>query len=192
LVLKNALTGRTWKWLFIANLAEYDRTDMSRDGALLGVSVAEYRQPTQLDPLVRYYAVVDTGSGRIKQKFTLPNGARSPAHALSADGQFIALGIGLDVQLRRTGSPVAGRLLKGNRADIRSATFSPDSTMLATGDADNTVSVWNVGDGQLIRTLNLGAPAGTAAESLQFSPDGSRLAVGESFSGGSLKLWRVR
>jgi beta-lactamase regulating signal transducer with metallopeptidase domain len=67
---------------------------------------------------------------------------------------------------------------------IRWTAFSPDGKRLAAGGTDKTVTIWNVSQGKLERTLR--GHAGLIA-SVAFSPDGTRLASG-SFDH-TIKLW---
>jgi len=64
--------------------------------------------------------------------------------------------------------------------------FSPDGRMLASGDWNGAVHLWDVASGQVLRTLNGHTES---IESLAFSPDGRLLASG-SFDG-SVILWDV-
>jgi WD40 repeat protein len=70
--------------------------------------------------------------------------------------------------------------------------LSPDGQIMATGAADETVKLWRVSDGSLIRTLtsHLGA-----VHSIVFSPNGQLLATGGELVYGAanrnVKLWRV-
>jgi WD40 repeat protein len=72
--------------------------------------------------------------------------------------------------------------------------FSPDgygrsaaAPLLASGSADNTVRLWRVSDGALLRTLE--GHTGSVA-SAAFSPDGRLLASGSI--DGTVRLWGVR
>ena len=82
-----------------------------------------------------------------------------------------------------TGQPRA--MLEGHESSVRSISFSPDGSILASG-SDN-VKLWDVNTGQLKATLRHG-DYGNYVRSVSFSPDGSILA-----SGGykTVKLWDV-
>jgi WD40 repeat protein len=65
-------------------------------------------------------------------------------------------------------------ILAGHTAFVWSADFSPDSTMLASSSADNSIILWDLDTGQPIgqRLSNHGGPV----RRVTFSPDGRRLA----------------
>ena len=69
---------------------------------------------------------------------------------------------------------------------ILSVAFSPDGTLLATGDANGEVRLWRVMDGEQL--LTFGEHTGWV-RSVSFSPDGQRLASGSDDK--TLKLWDV-
>jgi len=65
--------------------------------------------------------------------------------------------------------------------------FSPDGTLMAaTGSHDNTVKLWRVSDGILLRTLEGHTDVVT---SVAFSRDGTLLATGSWDK--TVRLWRV-
>ncbi len=67
---------------------------------------------------------------------------------------------------------------------VLSVAFSPDSRMLAVGNADNTVQVWDLA-GKLIDTFR---GHGNLVRAVGFSPDGQILASGSGDS--TVKFWR--
>ncbi|MEB3218555.1 MAG: serine/threonine-protein kinase [Nostocales cyanobacterium 94392] len=67
---------------------------------------------------------------------------------------------------------------------VNSVAISPDGNILASGSFDNTIKLWNLATGELIRTL---AEHSDWVNSVAFSPDGNLLASGSS--GGTIKLW---
>jgi len=79
-----------------------------------------------------------------------------------------------------------GRLLAtltGHSTDVRNVTFSADGKLLATAGSDRTVRVWDTEGKEL-----LSRPLQGNAGGVSFSPDGSRLAVGD---GPDVTLWET-
>lgn len=73
-------------------------------------------------------------------------------------------------------------------APVNAVTFSPDGTMVASGDGekgglDGTVKLWDASTGKTIKPLKQGGPVTSVA----FSPDGKLLASGSDNA--SLVLW---
>ncbi|KOR30824.1 hypothetical protein TI04_03895 [Achromatium sp. WMS2] len=60
---------------------------------------------------------------------------------------------------------------RGHTSSVESVAFSPDGTILASASADNTIKLWRVADGALLRTLT-GGHTGWV-NSVAFSPDGN-------------------
>ncbi|MBI2891025.1 MAG: caspase family protein [Nitrospirae bacterium] len=78
------------------------------------------------------------------------------------------------------------RTFKGHGDSVRSVAFSPDGRYALSGSDDNTLKLWDVGSGNLVRTFK---SHGSAVYSVAFSPDGRT-----ALSGGwdwTLKLWDV-
>lgn len=63
----------------------------------------------------------------------------------------------------------------GHRRTIRSVACSPDGRWFASGAKDNTIKIWDVASGRLLRTLY---GHGSAVNALAVSPDGKLLASG--------------
>ena len=63
------------------------------------------------------------------------------------------------------------------RSPVRSVSWSPDGTRLATGSEDGTAKVWDAAGGRELLTLK--GHTGQV-HSVSWSPDGTRLATGES------------
>ncbi len=74
--------------------------------------------------------------------------------------------------------------LIGHRSEVRSVSWSPDGTRLATGSTDGTAKVWDAAGGQELLTLR--GHAGAVC-SVSWSPDGTRLATGSM--DGTAKVW---
>jgi len=69
---------------------------------------------------------------------------------------------------------------------VGGATFSPDKHILATGARDDSIQLWDVASGNLLRTLSGHSDYVYAAA---FSPDGQTLASGSKDL--TIKLWNV-
>jgi hypothetical protein len=77
------------------------------------------------------------------------------------------------------------RTLKGHINQVRSVSWSPDGTRLATGSLDGTAKVWDVTGGRELLTLK-----GHAGEVIvSWSPDGTRLAT--AGYDGTAKVWEA-
>ncbi|BBD61132.1 WD-40 repeat-containing protein [Nostoc sp. HK-01] len=76
--------------------------------------------------------------------------------------------------------------LEGHSSRVNSLSFSPDGKTLASGSADNTIKLWNVSTGKLLKTLS---GYSSPVYSLSFSPDGKTLASGSADN--TIKLWNV-
>ncbi len=74
----------------------------------------------------------------------------------------------------------------GHSNVIRNVMFSPDGELLASGSFDKAIKIWNVNDGQLIRTINGHLKA---VLSVVLSKDGQHLANGGDDS--TAKLWNA-
>jgi predicted NACHT family NTPase len=70
---------------------------------------------------------------------------------------------------------------------VRSVIFSPDGQLLATGDSDGVVSLWEASSGREILTCKGHT---NVVESVAFSPDGEILASGSYEN--TIKLWDVK
>ena len=94
---------------------------------------------------------------------------------LESHGQLLALG-GDDHIVRLWSVPARKFVTELQRHDdwVRSLTFSPDATRLATVAQDGQIRLWNVQEGRLLRTLN--EPV-RGTQQILFQPDGSRFAV---------------
>src|SRR5204863_10009001 len=76
--------------------------------------------------------------------------------------------------------------LRGHTADVRSAIFSPNGKLIASGSSDATVKLWDAASGRKLQTLKHGDGE---VWHIAFSSNGEILASG---SGHSIKLWNVQ
>jgi len=77
-------------------------------------------------------------------------------------------------------------ILEGHSGGVLSLDFSPDGDLLASGSIDNTLRLWTVEDGSLLRTM-YGHPFPILV--LKFTPNGSFIVTGSTDGIG--RLWRV-
>ncbi len=83
--------------------------------------------------------------------------------------------------------------LTGHAASVRSVAFSPDNQTIVTGSDDNTIKLWHLGSGTLIRTFTpqsgFRRRDATWFTSVVISPDGQTLVSGSLDK--SIKLWHM-
>lgn len=89
-------------------------------------------------------------------------------------------------------SPISTRyILQSNAGPVWSVTFSPDGQVLAAGGENSTVTLWQVSDGSILRTINVDGITDNKADnivySVAFSPDGKVLAAADI---SSAQFWR--
>jgi len=75
---------------------------------------------------------------------------------------------------------------QGHSSSVWSVVFSPDGKTLASGSSDNTIKLWDMATGKLLKTL---AGHSSSVWSVVFSPDGKTLASGSNDK--NIKLWDV-
>lgn len=122
--------------------------------------------------------------------------------AVSPDGARVAAGVLARVQ--RNNLPLFGAVLwdvqtgkqlrvleraPGPTGPSWALAFSPDNTRLASGNAEGTVTIWNVRTGKVEHTLTVSRDH-LVVEVLAFSPDGQTIAAGVNT--GRIQLWDVR
>jgi WD domain, G-beta repeat len=104
----------------------------------------------------------------------------------------LGIWIGMMIVFPPSEPPIAGlpsptpRTLTGHTGVVYSVVFSPDGQLLASGSADQTIRLWKVGDGSLVRELKGHT---RPVQSVAFSPDGQLLASGSNDQ--TVRLWKV-
>jgi hypothetical protein len=77
--------------------------------------------------------------------------------------------------------------MRGTHLDnVNCVAYSPDGSLIASASRDDTVRLWRVSDGVLLRTLTGHT---SAVKSVAFSPDGSLIASASIDA--TIRLWRV-
>ncbi len=93
------------------------------------------------------------------ERQTLPLGGAGTALAVSPDRAWIAIAIEDNtVRLFRSQDGQPGPVLQGHAKTVTSLKFSPQGTELLSASLDQTVRLWNVSDGSLIRQIGTPAP----------------------------------
>jgi len=101
---------------------------------------------------------------------------------ISPDGNILASASFNKVKLW---SLADGQLLQ-DLDGVTPVVFSPDGTMVATGDKSGIVKLWQVESGLLLQTIG---DSGGIVKSIAFNPNEPILAVG--YGDGTMKLWRI-
>jgi WD40 repeat protein len=106
---------------------------------------------------------------------------------ITPDGKWLAL-IGLtdDIEIREFPSGEGKRTL-ADPSPHTSGSFSPDGTLLATANYNDTILLWNTRDWTLERTLR--GPSNECVQALAFAPDGRQIASGSR--DGLIEIWEV-
>ena len=76
--------------------------------------------------------------------------------------------------------------LEGHTDSVKDVSFSPDGQIIASASADNTVKLWNVKDGTLLRSL---AGHSSNVYAVSFNPNGKTLA--STGNDGTVRLWNI-
>ena len=74
------------------------------------------------------------------------------------------------------------------KSPVTSVAFSPDGTILASGEINGMVKLWDVSTGRNINTFR---GSGALSKSVAFSPDGTQLASSTSGGYETVEIWEV-
>ncbi len=150
----------------------------------------EPTKPIEIDPKVLANTYPKETTIALPPDAVARFGRGSGSHvAVSPDGSLTAVASSVGVWLYSAYTDEFLSLLTSERKLIPSAvTFSPDSTQVAIGYRDGSVTVWNVFTENVEADLPIFLHSG-AVTSVEFSPDGKLLAVGSSDN--SATLWDV-
>jgi RNA polymerase sigma factor (sigma-70 family) len=107
--------------------------------------------------------------------------------AFSADGKWLASAGEGDVRLWDVAAGKEARVLKG--VQVGTLAFSPGGDLLAGGDVNEGLRVWETATGKERLALPPDEAARTRAGAVAFSPDGWTLATGSM--NGPARLWEV-
>lgn len=110
---------------------------------------------------------------------------RANTLAFSPNGRILAVGSSLGIYLYDSRTLGEIRFIPAETW-VRSLAFSPDGGVLATGSYDQTVRLWRVVDGTLLRALKGHT---SWVRSVVFSPNGETLASASDDN--TVRLWRV-
>lgn len=121
--------------------------------------------------LIRLY---DTKSGRLLAVLNGASDGEGARMSFSPDGKFIATVNDSKIILWEASSGNMKSTIIGHSAMVTSINFSPDGRIIASGDKDGVVRLWNAVPDQPMRTLK---PSHPNAQTLAFSPDGKILAI---------------
>jgi WD domain, G-beta repeat len=119
----------------------------------------------------------DSQTGKRTQSFSIDPKSFTPWEAvLSPDGKFLAVSCDVDkiAKIWRVESGERVTQLKGHQKRITGISFNPSGKTIATTSLDESLRIWNVKNGDLVRTIKLPERGLQVA----YSPDGKLLAVG--------------
>ena len=109
------------------------------------------------------------------------------AVAFTPDGQLVAAGMSYGViRIWRTGTDEQVQIFQGHDYAVRAIAISSDGQTLVSASADQTIKLWNLKTGALLRTIAIDATDGIV-QTLLISVDGQRLATATNRN--TVQLW---
>jgi WD40 repeat protein len=130
----------------------------------------------------RWALLLDVATGRLVHTFEGSGWVKSVAFLPGGTGVLVGSSVGLNVWDLVTGRPVRFFMPSGGATSVA---VSPDGRSILSGHLDETVKLWDVATGRLVRTFE--GHAHTVA-SVALSPDGRSVLSG---SLEDVKLWDV-
>ena len=130
-------------------------------------------------------AEYDTRTLKQTRQFSVKGAERIESLTYSADGGLLAVGTRSDiVSVISTANTESQRVFRGHTSVVEAVSFGHKSEILASGDWDGNVIVWEVATGAVIQRWKF-----ERIWDLQFAPDGRHLAVGDG--SGLIRLMKV-
>jgi WD40 repeat protein len=162
----------------------------SPDGKLVAVGRAE--DPATHQGLVQLYDVSDPATPRFVDDYTLTSGAF--AVAFSHDSRFLVVGaadgvlrvLRIDDGQRMS---VVWTIPKAYSQAVYTAKFSADGHLLAIGNGDDDVVLFDMTDPAHPRQVSVAQGHTQQVNTIAFSPDGTELASGSADD--SVRLWDI-
>ncbi len=145
----------------------------SPDGQRVGIICAD---------AIRLFSIPDFHEVRVFERKLSAGASSNPFIQFSRDNRTLATldSAEFGVQLWNTASSSETRTLPAHTGALHRVSFSPDGSRLATCGADQTIKLWAVATGEMVRSFR-----GQAGD-VVFSPDGNLLA---SIGDNAVMLW---
>ena len=186
---------RHWEWRYLWQLCQPDESVrlQTNSGAIRKVAISDDGKVMAAQTGADKIALWDLTT---KQPMTpLAGRASIGAFALSATGHRLAVSTRNargepTVEVWDVNGP-ALRTTLNQPTPVRSLAFSPDETLLATFGSTGIVAVVEWASNRTLTNLLVRHPRTGGAGRVAFSPDGSRLAIGEDYGRMSLLNWRT-
>jgi WD40 repeat protein len=116
-----------------------------------------------------------------------PRAGQALAVAFDPSGDLLLASLGSDVAVWDSDLEIPRMIFKGHDAIVSAEAWSPDGSLVASGDRSGRIIIWDGSSGEPVRTLDYHKrPVG----GLAWSPDGSELASTGSLAD-ELVVWRV-